>query len=520
MSFLLSSIETVRTASITLVVVFTILMAALVQSGATPQTLYFALLAFAIAAVTLTLLAAHGLATVFAANRETAERIVKGDFAASFVPGAGKAAAGSQQALGQMLDHLKRDLGLSRGVMHCMVTPCVVTDVNEVYLFGNQALIEMLEQSGKPEDHYGQDVSMFFYGEKRQTVLGAAMREKRSISREVEFTGRKGGKRNIHIDASPLYDLEGKLMGALCVYTDLSEIRASEARIRRQNEKIESAVKQIADVSEQLAATAGSLTEQVRTANRNACRQADRAMETSRAMGEMNAAVLDIARSAGDAATQANQAKAKAQDGAAVVDRSVAAIGEVSRLSDQLSANLAGLGQKAESIGRIMDVISDIADQTNLLALNAAIEAARAGDAGRGFAVVADEVRKLAEKTMHATKEVEESILAIQQDARLNIEGMDKASDAVALCSGLTGKSGQALQEIVALVLQTTDRIRAIAAASEEQSATSDAISESVEDVRQSCDETSSEMGRAATAVEELNRLAPALRQVVRDTLS
>ena len=64
----------------------------------------------------------------------------------------------------------------------------------------------------------------------------------------------------------------------------------------------------------------------------------------------------------------------------------------------------------AEGIGRIMNVISDIADQTNLLALNAAIEAARAGDAGRGFAVVADEVRKLAEKTMTATKEVGDAI--------------------------------------------------------------------------------------------------------------
>jgi len=520
MSLSFSSLETVRAAFISLIVAFTVLMASLVHSGAQNQTIFIALFSFTAAALALTLLAMSGLAAIFAANKETAERIVKGDFAASFALGAGNTVAGSQQALGMMLDHLKHDLSLSKGVMHCMVTPCVVTDVNEVFIFGNQALIEMLEQSGKPEDHYGQDVSMFFYGEKRQTVLGAAMREKRSISREVEFTGRRGGKRNIHIDASPLYDLEGKLMGALCIYTDLSEIRASEARIRQQNEKIESAVKQIADVSEQLAATAGNLTEQVRTANRNACRQADRAMETSRAMGEMNAAVLDIARSAGDAANQANQAKNKAQEGAEVVDRSVAAIGEVSRLSDQLSTNLAGLGQKAEAIGRIMDVISDIADQTNLLALNAAIEAARAGDAGRGFAVVADEVRKLAEKTMHATKEVEESILAIQQDARLNIDGMSKASEAVALCSGLTGKSGQALQEIVTLVLQTTDRIRAIAAASEEQSATSDAINESVEDVRQSCDETSSEMGRAATAVEELNHLATVLRQVVRDTLA
>lgn len=79
---------------------------------------------------------------------------------------------------------------------------------------------------------------------------------------------------------------------------------------------------------------------------------------------------------------------------------------------------MVGLGGQAENIGKVLGVINDIADQTNLLALNAAIEAARAGDAGRGFAVVADEVRKLAEKTMLATKEVGNAILAIQNSAQ------------------------------------------------------------------------------------------------------
>lgn len=77
--------------------------------------------------------------------------------------------------------------------------------------------------------------------------------------------------------------------------------------------------------------------------------------------------------------------------------------------------------KQAEGIGEIINTISDIADQTNLLALNAAIEAARAGDAGRGFAVVADEVRKLAEKTMVATKDVEQYIHTIQNSAKTNM---------------------------------------------------------------------------------------------------
>ena len=57
--------------------------------------------------------------------------------------------------------------------------------------------------------------------------------------------------------------------------------------------------------------------------------------------------------------------------------------------------------------------------------------AARAGDAGRGFAVVADEVRKLAEKTMGATREVGETIDAIQGAAQRNMASMGQALDAI-----------------------------------------------------------------------------------------
>ena len=80
---------------------------------------------------------------------------------------------------------------------------------------------------------------------------------------------------------------------------------------------------------------------------------------------------------------------------------------------------VAALDEGSRKIGKVVEVIQDLADQTNLLALNATIEAARAGDAGRSFAVVANEVKQLAGGTADATQNIE----AIVNDLQSNIGG-------------------------------------------------------------------------------------------------
>ncbi|AGW14336.1 methyl-accepting chemotaxis protein [Megalodesulfovibrio gigas] len=277
--------------------------------------------------------------------------------------------------------------------------------------------------------------------------------------------------------------------------------------------KLEDVVAVVSSASEQLSA-------QVEQSSRGAEIQTDRVTETATAMEEMNATVLEVAKNASQASDSADSARKQAADGAAVVGEVVKGIGQVEAQAQSLKTDMGDLGRQAEGIGQILNVISDIADQTNLLALNAAIEAARAGDAGRGFAVVADEVRKLAEKTMQATKEVGQAISGIQQGARKNLDNAGASAQAIERVTAMARQAGEALRQIVTLADTVSDQVRNIAAASEQQSATSEEINRSIEDINRVSAETLAAMRQSTQAVGELAVQSQKLQQLINNLKS
>ncbi len=277
------------------------------------------------------------------------------------------------------------------------------------------------------------------------------------------------------------------------------------------------AAQKLAEVVEILTQASTDLAALVSQGTHGAAVQSQRLSETVASMGEMSATVLDVAKNAAKASDTAAQARDRAVAGADVVCRAVAGITEAREKALSLTLDMADLGSQADGIGRILSVISDIADQTNLLALNAAIEAARAGEAGRGFAVVADEVRKLAEKTMAATAEVGQAIRGIQSGTQKSVAAVKEAVTVIEAATHLAGQSGQALDAIVSLVETASDQVRSIAAASEQQSAATEAIEHAIADVNRVSEETAMAMERSAAAVTDLAQQAQVLKGLIED---
>ncbi len=381
-----------------------------------------------------------------------------------------------------------------------------------VIVLDSQAKVTYLNAVGRSlvGEHYkGKTCKDLFRYETAGTAtdgIANALRTKRTTNEETKVSPIAiQGSLEISYVTIPRLNNKHDINSLLCLVTDLTKVKEQQYIIMRVAEDA-------INIANNVAVSAEQISGQINQVNEGAEVQRTRVESTASAMVQMNATVGEVARSATDAASQSNSTRSKAEEGARMVKDVVSSMQRVNNSSNELLKNMEDLGKQAESIGGVMNVISDIADQTNLLALNAAIEAARAGEAGRGFAVVADEVRKLAEKTMQATQEVGENIMAVQNSARMNIDEVNKSAKSITEATNLVNSSGEALAEILQLASANYDLVASIATASEEQSSTSEEINSSIEQINGIVAKTSSDMEKATQAVRELSSMAQKLR--------
>ncbi|MEU2348356.1 methyl-accepting chemotaxis protein [Modestobacter sp. NPDC049651] len=203
---------------------------------------------------------------------------------------------------------------------------------------------------------------------------------------------------------------------------------------------------------------------------------------------QMESAIREISQNASEASRVANQAVGVAEETTRMVGK---------------------LGDSSQEIAAVVKLINGIAEQTNLLALNATIEAARAGEAGKGFAVVASEVKELAQETARATEDISTRVAAIQADTAGAVEAIGQITSVIAEINDFQSTIAAAVEEQTAT---TNEMNRNVA----EAAGSSRSIAQAITGLASGAQATNDRVLEAQHSAAELSRMSDQLQSAVR----
>ncbi|MFZ5758951.1 MAG: methyl-accepting chemotaxis protein [Thermodesulfobacteriota bacterium] len=282
-------------------------------------------------------------------------------------------------------------------------------------------------------------------------------------------------------------DEVGDMVRALNRMAD--QLRGVMSRIAEEMKGLAAASAELSSTAQSMASGAEELTTQAATTSAAA-------EEISANLSVVNATTETMDGQSQHVSASAEGISANVNSVAAAVEEMSASIQEVSQncakslqmaenasaASDDASGKMAELDQAARDIGKVINVITEITEQTKLLALNATIEAARAGEAGKGFAVVAGEVKELAKQTAEATEDIARQIRDMQ---------------------GRTSAVVANIENVTEMNNKMKEYASTIAAAVEEQTATTGEIARTVSGVAGETHEVSSLVRGFTTTIEQ-----------------
>ncbi len=285
---------------------------------------------------------------------------------------------------------------------------------------------------------------------------------------------------------------------------------------------IASGVQTLSTSSTELSAISEHMVQNIQGVSETANTVSAASEEMSANMTSVAAAMEESATNTSMVATASEQMSATIAEIAKHAEEARGISSDAAHKASDASTNMDELGAAANSIGKVVETITEISEQVNLLALNATIEAARAGEAGKGFAVVANEIKELAKQTADASQEIKEKIRGIQGTTATTVSRIGEINQVIVQVNELVGTIATAVEEqsaatrdIANNVAQASTGIQEVNENVNQSSSVASEIATDIAGVSASMNEMTNSSTQVSMSAQDLSKLSEKLAQLV-----
>ncbi len=237
--------------------------------------------------------------------------------------------------------------------------------------------------------------------------------------------------------------------------------------------------------------------------------------ETTITVDELRASSYKAAENSKLSVDQAERVVELANGGDRLVEQTLMEVISIKEEVDSMAEQIQQLSQQTAQIGQISTWVKDLAFQTNILALNANIEAVRAGESGQEFSVVAREIRQLAVQSQEFAERISTIVteihLTILSTIKATAMGTHKATEG----EQIARETATAFVEVKDAIDRITIAAREVAYSAQEQLVALQQISESMNSLNQSANETVTEIRQTQLETQKFTELMLNLKHLM-----